>query len=84
MTPEQLKASILQYAIQGKIVEQRPEDGTAEELYREIQEEKKKLIKKGKIKKQKPLPEIAEDEIPFNIPENWRWIRLGSCGFLGV
>ena len=55
MTPEQLKASILQYAIQGKLVEQRPEEGTAEELYKQIQEEKQKLIKEGKIKKEKPL-----------------------------
>ena len=62
MTPEQLKASILQYAIQGKLVEQRPEEGTAEDLYQKIQEEKQKLIKEGKIKKEKPLAEITEDE----------------------
>ena len=52
MTPEQLKASILQYAIQGKLVEQRPEEGTGEELYCQIQEEKQRLIKEGKIKKE--------------------------------
>ena len=78
MTPEQLKASILQYAIQGKLVEQRPEEGTADELYRKIQAEKKRLIKEGKIKKDKPLPEIAEDEIPFDIPESWKWVRIGT------
>ena len=78
MTPEQLKASILQYAIQGKLVEQRPEEGTGEELYRQIQAEKQRLIKEGKIKKEKPLPEIAEDEIPFDIPESWKWVRLGD------
>ena len=78
MTPEQLKASILQYAIQGKLVEQRPEEGTGEELYRQIQAEKQKLIKAGKIKKDKPLPEIAEDEIPFDIPESWKWLRIGT------
>lgn len=77
MTPEQLKASILQLAIQGKLVEQRPGEGTADELYRQIQAEKKRLIKEGKIKKDKPLPEIAEDEIPFDIPESWKWVRLG-------
>lgn len=77
MTPEQLKASILQYAIQGKLVEQRAEEGTADALYRQIQAEKKRLIKEGKIKKDKPLPEIAEDEIPFDIPESWKWVRLG-------
>ena len=53
MTPEQLKSSILQYAIQGKLVEQRPEEGTAEELYQQIQEEKQILIKEGKIKKER-------------------------------
>ena len=78
MTPEQLKASILQYAIQGKLVEQRSEEGTAEELYKAIQEEKQKLIKEGKIKKEKPLAEITEDEIPFDIPENWKWCRLSQ------
>ena len=76
--PEDMKKSILQYAIQGKLVEQRPEEGTAEELYRQIQTEKKRLIKEGKIKKQTPLPEIAEDEIPFDIPESWKWCRLSD------
>lgn len=78
MTPEQLKASILQYAIQGKLIEQRLEEGTGEELYRQIQEEKQRLIKEGKIKKEKALPEITEDEIPFDIPKTWCWIRLGE------
>ena len=78
MTPQELKNSILQLAIQGKLVEQRPEEGTAEELYRQIQQEKQALIKAGKIKKEKPLPEITEDEIPFEIPENWQWKRLNS------
>lgn len=78
MTPQELKNSILQLAIQGKLVEQRPEEGTGEELYRQIQTEKKRLIKEGKIKKDKPLPEIAEDEIPFDIPESWRWVRLSQ------
>ena len=78
MTPEQLKASILQYAIQGKLVEQRPEEGTGEELYRQIQAEKQRLIKEGKIKKEKPLAEITEDELPFDIPESWKWYRIGE------
>lgn len=76
--PEDMQKSILQYAIQGKLVEQREEDGTAEDLYKQIQEEKKKLIKEGKIKKIKALPEITEREIPFDIPENWKWVRLGN------
>ena len=79
MTPEQLKASILQYAIQGKLVEQRSEEGTGEELYRQIQTEKQRLIKEGKIKKEKDLPKIAEDEIPFDIPDSWKWVKLGDC-----
>ena len=79
MTPQELKNSILQLAIQGKLVEQRPEEGTAEELYKQIQTEKQALIKAGKIKKEKPLPEITEDEIPFEIPESWKWVRLGSA-----
>ena len=78
--PEDMKKSILQYAIQGKLVDQRSEEGTGEELYRQIQEEKKRLIKEGKIKKEKPLAEIAEDEIPFDIPENWKWVRLSTIG----
>lgn len=71
-----MQKSILQYAIQGKLVEQRTEKGTAEELYPQIQAEKASLIKEGKIKKNKTLPEITEDEIPFEIPESWKWVRL--------
>lgn len=76
--PEDMKKSILQYAIQGKLVEQRAEEGTGEELYQQIQTEKKRLIKEGKIKKEKPLPEIAEDEIPFDIPGSWKWVRVAQ------
>ena len=76
MTPQELKSSILQLAVQGRLVEQRPEEGTAEELYRQIQEEKQRLIKEGKIKKEKPLPEITGNEVPFDIPESWKWIRI--------
>ncbi len=78
MTPQELKVSILQLAIQGKLVEQRLEEGTGEDLFRHIQAEKQALIKAGKIKKEKPLPEITEDEIPFDIPENWKWLRIGE------
>ena len=76
MTPQQLKNAILQQAIQGKLVEQRAEEGTGEELYKVIQDEKKKLIEEGKLKKQKALPEITEDEIHFEIPETWKWVKL--------
>lgn len=74
--PGDMQKSVLQMAIQGKLVEQRPEEGTAEELYQQIQVEKQKLIKEGRIKKKKPLPKITEDEIPFDIPEGWKWVRL--------
>ena len=76
--PEMMKKSILQEAVQGKLVPQDPNDEPASELLKKIAEEKKRLIKEGKIKKQKPLPEITEDEIPFDIPENWEWVRLGA------
>lgn len=78
MTPQELKNSILQLAIQGKLVEQRPEEGTAEELFARIQEEKQRLIAEKKINKEKPLPEITEEEKPFDIPENWMWVRFGE------
>lgn len=82
--PEDMKKSILQYAIQGKLVEQRPEEGTAEELYQQIQEEKQRLFTEGKIKKEKPLAEIAEDEIPFDIPESWKWVHLNNIATSGL
>ena len=74
--PGDMQKSILQMAIQGKLVEQRPEEGTGEELYHKIQAEKQALIKAGRIKKEKPLPKITEDAIPFEIPESWKWVRL--------
>ena len=76
--PDKLKKSILQSAIQGKLTEQLATDDNVEDLLQAIKEEKERLIKEKKIKKQKPLPEITEDEIPFAIPENWKWIRLGE------
>lgn len=80
MIAEQLKKSILQAAIQGKLTEQLPEDGDARDLLKEVEKEKARLIKEGKIKKEKPLPAITEDEIPFEIPDNWCWVRLGDVG----
>ena len=65
-----IRSKILDLAMRGQLTEQLPEDGTAEELYQQILEEKQKLIKEGKIKKQKPLPEITDEEIPFDIPDN--------------
>ena len=60
----------------GKLVPQDPKDETASVLLEKIAEEKKRLIKEGKIKKQKALPEIGEDEIPFKLPQGWEWVRL--------
>ncbi|PKL04244.1 MAG: hypothetical protein CVV54_07025 [Synergistetes bacterium HGW-Synergistetes-1] len=82
--PKKMKDAILQYAIQGKLTQQLPEDGDARDLLKDIQKEKARLIKEGKIKKEKPLPEITEDEIPFEIPENWCWVRLGEITDYGV
>ena len=76
--PLDMQKAILGQAIQGKLVEQRAEEGTGEELYKAIQDEKQELIQEGKLKKQKALPEITEDEIPFEIPETWKWVRLGE------
>lgn len=80
--PEDMKKSILQMAMQGKLVEQLPEEGTADELYEQIVAEKAQLIKDGKIKKEKPLPEIAEDEIPFEIPSSWKWVYINEIAFV--
>lgn len=74
MKAQDLKNSILQLAIQGKLVPQNANDEPAEVLYAKIQAEKQKLIKEGKIKKDKPLPPIREEEIPFKIPLTWKWV----------
>ena len=76
--PKKMKDSLLQAAIQGKLTERLDSDGDARELVADIQKEKSRLIKEGKIKKDKALPEITEDEIPFDIPDNWCWVRLGE------
>ncbi|UIK35641.1 restriction endonuclease subunit S [Lactobacillus amylovorus] len=78
MTPEQLKASILQYAAEGKLVKQNPNDEPASELIRKIEDEKVKLIKAGKIKRNKKLPVVTDEEKSFAIPNNWQWVRLGE------
>lgn len=77
--PADMKASLLQAAMQGKLTEQKAEDGDARGLLLAIREEKGKLVKEKKIKKEKPLTPITDEEIPFDIPENWVWCRLGDC-----
>lgn len=76
--PKQIRQSILQYAVQGKLVEQNPQDEPASELLKRIKAEKDQLIKEGKIKKEKPLPPITQDEIPYDLPQGWQWVRLGE------
>ena len=76
--PEDIRKSILQHAMQGKLVEQDPNEGTGDELYHQIQSQKAELINEGKIKREKKLPEISDDEIPFDIPDTWKWVRLGD------
>ena len=78
MTAQDLKNSILQLAVQGKLVEQRAEEGTARELLQQVKAEKEQLIKNKKIKKEMSLPEITDEEIPFDIPKSWEWVRLGE------
>lgn len=76
--PDQMKKSILQQAVMGKLVPQDPNDEPVSVLLKKIAEEKQKLIKEGKIKKQKALPAITEEEIPFDIPKSWKWVRLNE------
>ncbi len=75
---QQLRQAFLREAMQGKLVPQDPNDEPASVLLERIKAEKEQLVKEKKIKKQKPLPSISEDEIPFEIPESWVWCRLGE------
>ena len=76
--PNDMKAALLQAAMQGKLTEQLQEDGNAMKLIEQIKSEKERLIKEGKIKKEKELAPITEDEISFDVPDNWEWCRLGT------
>ena len=80
--PEDMKKSILQYAIQGKPVEQRPEEGTGKELYRKIQAEKQRLIKTGKLKKTRALPTITGEEVPYDFPASWKVCYIDDIAFV--
>lgn len=75
---KKLRELILELAVRGKLVPQDPNDEPASELLKRIAAEKAELVKQGKIKKQKPLPEISEDEKPFELPKEWEWVRLGK------
>lgn len=73
-----MRSKLLDLAMRGKLVEQDPSDEPASELLKKIQAEKVELVKEGKIKKSKKLPKITDDEKPFDIPDNWEWVRLGD------
>jgi type I restriction enzyme S subunit len=76
---KKLRELILELAVRGKLVPQDPNDESASELLKKIEAEKARLVKEGKIKKQKPLLPIAELEIPFLLPNGWEWCRFGEC-----
>ena len=78
MIADRLRSAILQAAISGKLTDQRPEDGTATELLEHLAAERATLVKEGKVKKQKPLPPITDDDQPFPLPATWQWVRLGD------
>ncbi|TYO99977.1 type I restriction enzyme S subunit [Geothermobacter ehrlichii] len=82
-TIAKLRAAILQLAVQGKLVPQDPNDEPASVLLERIKAEKERLVKEGKIKKQKPLPEIDESLAPFEIPAGWAWARFPEVGEFG-
>ena len=75
---KRLRELILELAVRGKLVPQDPADEPASELLKRIQVEKAKLVAEGKIRKDKPLPAIGEDEKPFDLPVGWEWVRLGD------
>ena len=78
MTPEQLRASILQYAMEGKLVNQDPNDEPVSELLQKIESERVELVKEGRIKKRKKSPSVSDDEKLFDIPDSWEWVRVGT------
>ncbi|MBY8083766.1 restriction endonuclease subunit S [Vibrio fluvialis] len=76
---DQLKQTILQLAVMGKLVPQDPSDEPASELLKRIAEEKAQLVKEKKIKKEKALPPISEDQKPFELPNGWEWCRFNDA-----
>jgi type I restriction enzyme S subunit len=81
---KKLRELILELAVRGKLVPQNPNDEPASELLKKIEAEKVRLVKEGKIKKQKPLPPISDDEKPFGLPNSWECERIGTFGIVGT
>ena len=79
-----LKQTILQLAVMGKLVPQDPDDEPASELLKRIEQEKAELVKQGKIKKQKPLPPVSDEEKPFELPQGWEWCRIIEIAQVGT
>jgi type I restriction enzyme S subunit len=79
---KRLRELILELAVRGKLVPQDPNDEPASELLKRIQAEKARLVAEGKIKKDKPLPTIGEEEKPFELPVGWQWVRVGEISEL--
>jgi type I restriction enzyme S subunit len=75
---QELRQAILQEAVSGRLVPQDPNDEPASELLRKVRSEKEELIKEKKIKRDKPLPPITKEEIPYDLPKGWEWVRLGE------
>lgn len=78
----ELRKAILQLAVMGKLVPQNPDDQPASELLKEIEVEKQRLVKEGKIKKPKPLPPVTEEEKPYALPRGWEWVRFGNIAVI--
>jgi type I restriction enzyme S subunit len=79
---DQLKQTILQLAVMGRLVKQDPADEPASELLKKVEKEKKRLVKEGKLKEAAPLPEIGQEERPFQLPSGWEWVRLKNLGYI--
>ena len=79
---QQLRQTILELAVRGRLVPQDPDDEPAYELLKRIESEKARLVREGNFRRAKPLNPPTEDEVPFATPRSWRWVRIGTCSLL--
>jgi type I restriction enzyme, S subunit len=79
---QQLRQTILNLAVRGRLVPQDPNDEPGSQLVKRIQMEKERLIREGLIRKEKPLSPVTEEDAPFSIPRSWSWVRIGTCALL--